>query len=49
MSKYRLLHYINDNVFYIPSRTIEEAGVIANTLFNYDVFIKKNSVSISEL
>ena len=38
MSKYRLLHYINDNVFYIPSRTIE-----------YDVFIKKNSVSTSEL
>lgn len=49
MSKYRLVHYINDNVFYVPVRTIEEAGVIANILFNYDIFINNDNVSASEL
>lgn len=49
MSKYRLAYYNDKGVFYIPVRNIEEAGIIADTLFAYNSFLDKENGGMSEL
>lgn len=48
--KYRLVCYCKKGVFYVPVRTVEEAGVIADTLLCYNNFLdKKQTEFTSEL